>query len=425
MTPDISALARSKVDKSAYIWEFERVQTFTFTEPRFPRRREDVLDAAMTALREKPWARLEGVPETEAALKSFHGGGLPWFISSGTASLMALLLGHEIGPGDEVITTPYTWGATISAILTVGAIPVFADIQRENALLDPATVEAKISPKTKAVLCVHLFGHACDMTKLRTITRKHGLLLFEDGSQAHGAKWQDRVVGLEGDGAAFSCMGMKLLAGTEGGYALFTKPDPLEKASLYGKHPRGMSADRVAVLQEQGLLDALQLGWRPCVVSAALVKANLPYLNGEITARRSNAQRLRENLKGQKAVCLPEEETGATGCYHLLSLVFDPAEGAPPRAVVHGRLQKAGLGGFIYIPTPMHRLKRLNPHEYEGPRVFWHEALRQAGVDYRETHCPAAEWRSEHSLEFSFNWTEEAPEAMDQMAEILLESVKS
>lgn len=398
---------------------------FTFSEPTYPRRRPEVLDAALTALRDGAWARLEGVPETEAALRDFHGGGHPWFIASGTASLMALLLGHEIGPGDEVITTPYTWGATISAILAVGAIPVFADIRKDNALLDPATIEPCITPRTKAILGVHLFGHPFALDEVLAIARKHRLLLFEDGSQAHGARWQGERIGLHADGSAFSCMGLKLLPGTEGGYALFNHPEPLEIASLYGKHPRGMDPARVEALQQDGLLDALQLGWRPCTVSAALVKAQLPFLEDEILARRENAAHLRAALADVEAICFPPEEVGATGCYHLLSLVFDPEKGAPPREVIHRRLQEAGWGGFIYIPTPLHRLRRLNAFDYQGPRVFWHEQLRQHGMDYRETSCPAAEWRCQHSIEFGFNWIEPAPQAMDQIAAILREAVES
>lgn len=395
----------------------------THREPTYPRRRPEAIEAAVTALREGAWARLEGVPETEAALQTFHGGGHPWFIASGTASLMALMLGHEIGPGDEVITTPYTWGATISAILAVGAIPVFADIKRDNALLDPATLESCITPRTKAILGVHLFGHPFDLTAVGEIARRRGLLLLEDGSQAHGARWRGERIGLHGNGSAFSCMGMKLLAGTEGGYALFNDPQALEVAALYGKHPRGMDPVRVTALQEEGLLDALQLGWRPCTVSAALVRAQLPYLEEEIQARRANAARLRANLEGVEAITFPSEEEGATGCYHLLSLVFDPAKGAPPREIIHRRLGEAGWGGFIYIPTPLHRLRRLQAFDYSGPRVFWHEQLRNHAMDYRQTSCPNAEWRSRHSIEFSFNWIDPAPAAMDELADILREAV--
>ena len=238
--------------------------------PAFPARRPEVLAAAMDALQRGEWARLEGVPETEAALRRYHGGGHVWFVSSGTAALEAILLGHGIGPGDEVITTPYTWGATVSSILAVGAIPVFADVDRQTGLIDPDTVEPCITPRTRAILAVHLFGHPCDAVRLREIADRHGLLFLEDGSQAHGATLHGRTVGRFGHASAFSCMGLKLLAGTEGGYCVFEDGEAEAHAWLYGRHPRGMEASRRDRLAADGLLDALQLGWRPCAVSAAL-----------------------------------------------------------------------------------------------------------------------------------------------------------
>ncbi|MCD8482478.1 MAG: tRNA (adenosine(37)-N6)-threonylcarbamoyltransferase complex transferase subunit TsaD [Verrucomicrobia bacterium] len=288
----------------------------TETMPVYPVRRPEVLSAAARWLETGAWARLEGSPETEVALREFHGGGEVWFVVSGTAALEAILLGHEIGPGDEVITTPYTWGATVSAILAIGAIPVFADIDRMTGLLDPASVEACITAKTRAILAVHLFGHACDAPALRTLADKHGLVLLEDGSQAHGAKINGARVGRFGHSAAFSCMGLKPLAGTEGGYAIFSDPGVAERAYLYGKHPRGLLPERARHLGEAGLLDSLQLGWRACPVSAELVRAALPFLEQENNARRQNAQLLRSLIADIPGVTLPAELPGAEGVYH-------------------------------------------------------------------------------------------------------------
>jgi len=392
--------------------------------PAYPVRRPEVIAAAVDALQRGEWARLEGVPETEAALRAYHGADHVWFVASGTAALEALLLGHGIGPGDEVITTPYTWGATVSAILAVGAVPVFADIDRITAQIDPATVEAVITPRTRAILAVHLFGHPCDAVALRAIADRRGIFFFEDGSQAHGARLAGRTVGRFGHGSAFSCMGLKLLAGTEGGYCVFEDPDAEARAWLYGRHPRGMDPARREGLAEAGLLDALQLGWRPCAVSAALVRAALPWLDSENATRRRNAAVLRAALDGIPGVTLPPELPGAQGCYHLLSLVYEPEITGVSREEFLRRLNAGGAGAFIYIPIPIHRLKRLNPHGYEGPRVFWHEQLLRAGIDYRETSCPAAEWRADHSVEMGFNWTQDNPRAMEQIAGLVREAAR-
>ncbi len=387
--------------------------------PDHPVRRPEVIAAAVRVLEAGDWTRLEGAPETEAALRDYHGGGEVWFVASGTAALEAIMLGHEIGPGDEVVTTPYTWGATVSSILAIGAVPVFADIDRTTGLLDVASVAAAITPRTRAILAVHLFGHPCDAVALRKLADERGILLFEDGSQAHGARLHGERVGRFGHAAAFSCMAMKLLGGTEGGYAVFEDPLAAERAYLHGKHPRGLNADARERLEARGLLDSLQLGWRPCAVGAALVEAALPFLDGEIAARRANAARLRANLAGEAAVLMPPELPGAEGCHHLLSLLHDSETSGLSRADYVQRLNSRGAGAFVYIPTPIHRLRRLNPASYEGPRVFWHDQIRRAGVDYRETHCPNAEWRSANAVELGFNWTVENPDAMDQLADVL------
>jgi dTDP-4-amino-4,6-dideoxygalactose transaminase len=220
-------------------------------------------------------------------------------------------------------------------------------------------------------------------------------------------------------------MGLKLLAGTEGGYCIFSDAVAAEKAYLYGKHPRGLKQDRVEVLNDAGLLDSLQLGWRPCMVGAALVRAALPFLDEENTARRRNAALLRKHIGSIPFLTMPEELPGAKGCYHLMSLIYDAGIAGVSREIYLERLNRLGAGGFVYIPTPIHRLHRLNPHDYTGPRVMWHEHLRRAGVDYRNTHCPHAEWRSKNSIEFVWNWTEINPHAMEQFAGALAAAVTS
>lgn len=231
--------------------------------PIHPSREPSRLQPAIERLQNSEWTRLEGAPETEQALRDFHGGGEIWYLSSGTAALEAIMLGHGIGPGDEVITTPYTWGATVAAILAIGAVPVFADIQPNSPLLDPLDVARRMGPKTKAIMAVHLFGSPCEMKQLRAIADEYKIFLFEDGSQAHGATVDGTRVGRLGHAGAFSCMGLKPLAGTEGGYAVFEDSKAAEQAYLYGKHPRGLSPELAKRLSEEGLLDSLQLGWRP------------------------------------------------------------------------------------------------------------------------------------------------------------------
>lgn len=390
----------------------------TETPPPYPTRSEARLKAAFARLQHTEWTRLEGAPDTEAALQAYHGGGEVWYVASGTAALQAIMLGHQIGPGDEVITTAYTWGATVAAILTIGAVPVFADILESAPLLDPASVRACITPRTKAILTVHLFGYPSLMSELKDIADAHHILLLEDGSQAHGARIRGQRVGLLGHGAAFSCMGLKPLAGTEGGYAIFRDPQVAERAFVHGKHPRGLSPERIESLTKTGQLDALQLGWRPCAIGAELVKSGLETLDAENEGRRQNARLLRELLAEVPGVFMDTEPDDSEPIYHLLSLRLDPELQLPPAAALQ-KLADTGLGPFHYIPTPLHQLKRMQWQDDDQPGIFWHRQLREAGICYRDLKLPRTEQRCRSSIELSWNWTQCNEKAMTQIRDCL------
>jgi perosamine synthetase len=384
--------------------------------PKYPACNDAVIKAVTDQLRSGQWVRLEGAPELESAWERHQGGGHAWFVSSGTAALQALFLGHGIGPGDAVITTPYSWGASVSAILAIGAVPVFADIDYRTGQIDAQSVGERITGRTRAILAVHLFGIPAPVRELAELARDRGLLLFEDASQAHGAVLHGRRVGGFGDGAAFSCMGLKPLGATEGGLAVFRDAAARERAYLYGRHPRGIAPERVAWLQEQGLLDTLQLGWRPSAVSAAILMARLPDLDRENAARRANARRLRELLRGIPGLAMAEEPPGSEPVYHLLSFTIEPEACPFGKDAALARLREQGLPLFPYIPLPIHRMKRLNPRGYDGPPVLWHRWLAEAGVDYARVQCPEAERRCARALEMPWNFTGEDPEAMRAIA---------
>ena len=384
--------------------------------PLHPSRSPERLQRVLERLQDGEWTRLEGAPETEADLQAYHGGGEVWYVSSGTAALRAILLGHGVGPGDEVITPAYTWGATVAAILMIGAVPVFADLHPQAPVLDPASVEASITPRTKAILAVHLFGTPCDMTALMEIARRHNLLLFEDGSQAHGARLKGQRVGRLGHASAFSCMALKPLGGTEGGYAVFEDRQAAERAYLHGKHPRGLPSEQAAALSEAGLLDSLQLGWRPCAIGAELVRMGLPELDRENEGRRANARMLREFLEDVPGLSLDPEPPGTEPIYHLVSIRLDPDQIHLDPSTCVERLQPLGLNAFHYIPTPLHQLTRINWKSYQGPPVFWHQQLRKADTDYANVSLPETEIRCRTSFELSWNWTEPNEAAIKDLA---------
>jgi len=387
-----------------------------FPLPPYPRSRPEIIRAVTRELEAGRWTRLEGAPELERAWEAYLGEGHSWFLSSGTAAIEALLLGHGLQPGDEVITTPYTWGATVSAILALGMIPVFADIDYESAQIDPNSIRECITPRTRAILAVHLFGLCAPVNELKSIAEEAGVILLEDASQAHGASIGGRRVGTFGEGAAFSCMGMKPLGGSEGGFAHFASPDTREQAYLYGQHPRGIDQERVAVLDEAGLLDTLQLGWRPSAISAAIIEARLPFLDTENEGRRKNVAFLKESLDPARGIRITPALPGTSPVHHLLSFLPDLEKLQCTRDELLQRFRREGLPFFPYIPTPIHRMKRIQVDETATTPVLWRSWLRQAGVDYRKTSCPAAERRAGTSFEMVWNFTGEDPPAMEDLA---------
>jgi len=391
--------------------------------PAYPRATPDVLEAVRKQLESGHWTRLEGAPELEHAWEAYLGKGHAWFLSSGTAALEAIFLGYGIQPGDEIITTPYTWGASVAAILAIGAVPVFADINLQTGQMDPESVRSRIRPSTRAILTVHLFGTPSPVEELQEIAHQHGLLFFEDASQAHGATVKGHKVGTFADGAAFSCMGLKPLGATEGGLAVFRSLEARDRAHMYGSHPRGMDPEKVRELEASGLLDTLQLGWRPSAISAAILKARLPDLDRENAARRKNARHLRSLLEGFDRIVLPQEPEGTEPVYHLLSFILDTSRHGSLGAVLE-RLREEKLPLFRYIPVPVHRMKRLDPKGYDGPPVLWHRWLKEADVDYGPGTCPVAEKRCGISLEMSWNFIEEAPGEMEKIASALRRALR-
>ncbi|MBM3676889.1 MAG: aminotransferase class I/II-fold pyridoxal phosphate-dependent enzyme, partial [Actinobacteria bacterium] len=159
----------------------------------------------------------DAVLELEEAFASAVGARHALGLASGTAALHVALAVCGVRAGDEVVTTPYTWPQVISPILDRLAVPVFADIDPDTYTLAPTSIEAAITERTRAILAVHQFGHAADMTRIREIARSQNLRIIEDAAQAFGATWNGSPVGIHGDVACFSLGLTKLVSGLEGG----------------------------------------------------------------------------------------------------------------------------------------------------------------------------------------------------------------
>lgn len=228
-------------------------------------------------------------------------------VDSGTSALQLMMQACGIGPGDEVITAPNTFIATVEAIAATGATPVLADVDPKTWLLDPDTVESRITERTKAILVVHLYGIPLDLDGFRSLADRHGVLLLEDAAQAHGARWKGRRIGSGSHAAAFSFYPGKNLGAFGDGGAVVTDNQEVCEAVVALRH-HGQTEKNVHGLSGiTGRLDSLQ---------AAVLEVKLPHLDDWNARRRDHAALYRELLAGSR-FSLPQPLDGSEPVYHL------------------------------------------------------------------------------------------------------------
>ena len=259
-------------------------------------------------------------------------------VSNGTDALTLALRACEYGPGDEIITVSNTFIATVEAIATVGATPVFVDIDPETYLMDWHQLEAVLTPRTRAILPVHLYGHAAEMQPIMDFAREHGLRVIEDASQAHGATYHDQRVGSFGDIACFSLYFSKNLgAFGEAGICTTNDPELAEKMRTIRDH-----GSRVKYVHE-----VMGVNCRMDEMQAAVLLVKLPHLEQWNAARRAHAQAYNEQLRDVVSA-LPVERPwgGHVYCYYVVQV--------PERDQFRQALEAEGIGTTIHYPTPIH-----------------------------------------------------------------------
>jgi dTDP-4-amino-4,6-dideoxygalactose transaminase len=273
----------------------------------------------------------------EAAFAARHGARHAVATSSGATALTAALLGHGIGHGDEVIVPSFSFFATAAAVLGVGATPVFADIDPESFCLAPAAAAAAISPRTKALMPVHLYGLPADMESFERLCARHGLCLLEDAAQAHGARIGERSVGSFGT-AVFSFNATKNMTTGEGGMVLTSDDSLAERLRALRNHGRGNDG-RHAVVGSN---------FRMTELAAAIGTVQLGRLARLTEARRENARHFERTLTG---VAVPREPAGRTHVYHQFTVRVPAGQ----RERVLAGLHERGIGARVYYATPIHR----------------------------------------------------------------------
>lgn len=268
-----------------------------------------------------------------------HGVG----VNSGTDALVIALRALGVGPGDEVIAPSFTFFATTESVDAVGARPVFADVEEQSFNIDPAAVEALITPKTKAIIPVHLFGRPADMEALGRIAEAHGLAVIEDAAQAYGGAIGDRRVGTFGRLTAYSFFPTKNLGCYGDGGMIVTDDEALTAQCRMLRAHGGKKKYANEILGYNSRLDELQ---------AAILRVKLPHVDGWNDRRRAVAARYYEAFTGMDGITPPEDPGDRRHVFHQYTVRIAGGR----RDAVRESLAGAGIGSMVYYPTPVHRL---------------------------------------------------------------------
>lgn len=312
--------------------------------------------------------------------------------ASGSDALLLALMALGIGPGDEVITTPYSFFATVSSITRLGAVPVFADIDPQTYNIDLSQVEAKISEKTKAIEPVHLFGQCADMTRLREIAARHDVSIVEDAAQAIGAQENGRRAGAMSEIGCFSFYPSKNLGGMGDGGFMTTDDDELA---------RKLFALRVHGSEERYYHKWVGLNSRLDGFQGAVLRVKLPYLDEWSDRRKSNADLYRQLFTDaglREEIGLPFERPGVRHIYNQF-VVRVPGRRDELRAF----LSENGVGTDIYYPVPLHMQEcfaYLGYREGEFPEAERAARETLALPVYPELRCEQQEFVVERIAEF-------------------------
>lgn len=303
---------------------------------------EEEIDAVTKVLRSGTIAEGQRVKDFEAAFADLTGTSHAVAVNSGTAALHVALLAHNIGAGDEVITTPFSFVATSNSVLFTGARPVFADIHEKTFNIDPESIVEKITSRTKAIIPVHLYGQAADMEKIMEIAEERDLLVIEDACQAHGAAYEGKKAGSFGTGT-FSFYPTKNMTTGEGGIITTDDKNIAERAKMIRSH-----GSKVRYFHEM-----LGYNLRMTDIAAAIGLVQLQRLDEFNKARIRNAGYMSEKLNKISGLRLPFIDRRCRHVFHQYTVRVKSS--AISRDELASFLGKKGIGTGIYYPLPIHK----------------------------------------------------------------------
>ncbi|MBN2328561.1 MAG: DegT/DnrJ/EryC1/StrS aminotransferase family protein [Candidatus Omnitrophica bacterium] len=315
--------------------------------------------------------------ELERAFRRYKGASHAAALSSCTAALHLAMLALGIQPGDEVITSPMTFCATANAIVHAGARPVFADIDPRTGLIDPTEIEKKITPKTRAIIPIHLSGRPCDMDAILAVARSRNIYLVEDCAHAIETTYHARHAGTFGDAGCFSFYVTKNMTAIEGGMAISQKAEIVEKIKTLALH--GMTADAWNRFSDAGYkhYEVSDLGYKNNLpdVHAALALSQLKRIESNLARREALWGRYDEAFENLPCFTPPPPEKETRHARHLYTLLLDIDSLAISRDQFLDELHRRNIGcGVHYLSLHLHRYYReayhLQPNDY--PNALWH-----------------------------------------------------
>ena len=294
--------------------------------PSFSEEEADAVRRALISNRVNYWTGIE-CREFEKEFAAFAGTKYAIALANGTVALDLALKVLGVGPGDEVIVTPRTFLASASCVVTAGATPVFADVDRDSQNISAETIAAVLTPRTKAIICVHLAGWPCDMDPIMALAAQHGIYVIEDCAQAHGARYKGRPVGGSGHMGAWSfCQDKIMTTGGEGGMLTLNDPEWWSRAWSYKDHGKSWSAvyEKAHPPGFRWVHESFGTNWRMIEMQAVIGRIQLRRMPEWTRRRGDNARRILDTCREFSALRVPEFRCGAcsgscpvgAGCVH-------------------------------------------------------------------------------------------------------------
>lgn len=310
-------------------------------------------------------------------------------VNSATTGLNVAVGATGVGPGDEVIVSPYTMTASVTCVLIYNAIPVFVDILPDTFCLDPEAIRHVITPRTKAIVAVDLFGHPFEANEIMAVAREHNLIVIEDASQAYGARYHGRPAGTLADIGVFSLNVHKTINSGEGGVCVTNNDEFADRMRLIRNHGEAVVKDKGV----KNILNMIGYNYRMGEIEAAIASEQLKKVDSLVAARIENAEYLTERLRSFSGITPPIVKPGIRHGYYGYSVCYDASQTGIPRDLFVSALRAEGIPTSIGYVEPIYLQpvyqQRIAYGAYGCP--FSCSYNKESVVSYKKGICPVAE----------------------------------